>query len=145
MSDITTLWNVTRGDWAQAGLALASGNDLATAILISLFTDRQVSEDETIPDGTKDPRGWWGDDGQYLIGSRLWLLERAKRTQDTLTLAQSYIEEALQWLIDDGVVGSFDIFCEWTQQHMLGARITAIRPDGASQVLNFSWAWNGLN
>lgn len=145
MSDITTLWSGTHGDWSQASAQLQTGNDLATAVVLSLFTDREASSDDTPSDGTADPRGWWGDDGKYLIGSRLWLIERSKRTQETLTLAQSYIEEALQWLIDDGVVAAFDVFVEWTQPHMLGARITAFRNDGTTQALNYSWVWNGIN
>jgi len=141
MPDITTIWSGTQGDWLQAGARLASGNDLATAVLISLFTDRVATEDDPTPDGTGDPRGWWADDAERPIGSRLWLIERSKRTQETLTLAQSYIEEALQWLIDDGVVARFDIYLEWTQQNMLGAQITAHRTDGAAQALNYEWAW----
>lgn len=145
MSDIATLWNSTHGDWQQNGAQLASEDDLATAVVISLFTDREATEDDAIADGTGDPRGWWGDDGQYLIGSRLWLLERAKRTQETLALAQSYIEEALQWMIDDGIVARFEVFVEWTQQHMLGARVTAFRNDGTTRALSYAWAWNGIN
>jgi phage gp46-like protein len=141
MADITTIWNGTTGDWQVGGAALSSGDDLATAVLISLFTDRQISADETAPDGTDDPRGWWGDEGQYLIGSRLWLLERAKRTQDTLTLAQSYIEEALQWMVDDGIVARFAVYVEWTRDQMLGAQVTAYRTDGATKAMNFAWAW----
>lgn len=145
MSDIATIWSSTRGDWQQMGADLKSGNDLSTAVIISLFSDRQANADDVIPDGSGDPRGWWGDVGQYMIGSRLWLLERAKRTQQTIALAQGYIEEALQWLIDDGVVAKFDVYVEWTQQHMLGAQVTAYRTDGTTQAMNFGWAWIGTN
>ncbi len=145
MTDITTHWSATRGDWYMAGAQLANGNDLVTAVLISLFTDREALPDDPLLDGTNDPRGWWGDEGPYLIGSRLWLIERSKRTQETLALAQSYIEEALQWLIDDGVVARFDIYLEWTRQNMLGAQVTAFRNDGSTHAMNFSWAWIGTN
>lgn len=145
MSDISTYWVATRGDWQLSGAQLVAGNDLATAVVISLFTDREALPDDKIINGADDPRGWWADDGPYLIGSRLWLIDRAKRTQETLELAQSYIEEALQWLIDDGVVASFDVYLEWTQQSMLGARVTALRNDGSTQAMNFAWAWNGIN
>ena len=104
MADISTIWNSTNGDWQLSGKSLASGKDLLTAVVISLFTDRQAEPDNPISDGTDDLRGWWGDTGSDRIGSRLWLLERSKRTQATLQLAQGYIAEALQWLIDDGVV-----------------------------------------
>src|SRR5437868_6146739 len=101
MADTTTVWDAanSRGDWAMAGPLLASGDDLQTAILISLFTDRIADPSDVIPDGTSDPRGWWGDEGQAEnIGSRLWLLSRKKQTQETLQRAYDYIVEALQWM-----------------------------------------------
>src|SRR5260370_260114 len=107
MSDTTIIWNpaLGYGDWDMDGAQLVAGDDLLTAVYISLFTDRVASPDDVIPDGTQDPRGWWGDAGQdVLIGSRLWLLNRAKQTTETLNLAKDYITEALKWLIDDGVV-----------------------------------------
>jgi phage gp46-like protein len=148
MSDTVTTWipALGRGDWLLDGLQLADGSDLQTAILISLFTDRQANPDDVIPDGSGDPRGWVGDLGQdYQIGSRLWLLSRAKQTGETLARAQDYIAEALQWLIDDGVVAKFDILTEWTRASQLGARVTAYRTDGTTAAFNFLSVWKGVN
>jgi phage gp46-like protein len=145
MSDIATIWNTTQGDWQLSGKSLASGPDLVTAITISLFTDRQAEPDDAVTDGSGDLRGWWGDAEGARIGSRLWLLERAKRTQATLQLAQAYITEALQWLIDDGVVANFDISVEWVNQGQLSAQVIALRVDGTTQAANYAWAWNGIN
>lgn len=144
MNDISIAWSPTfgRGDWVQLGAQLQSGNDLATAVMISLFTDRTALSDDVIPDGTNDPRGWWGDDSATPIGSRLWLLGRAKQTTETLARAQDYIAEALQWLIDDGVVARFDIVTEWTRASQLGARIIAYEPSGAALMMNSASAWN---
>jgi phage gp46-like protein len=149
--DIDTRWYSTRGDWTVAGPDLASGNDIVTAVLISLFTDAEAHPDDVIPDGSGDPRGWWGDDDTTRIGSRLWLIERAKRTDATLELAKGYIEEALQWLIDDGAVDSVDVYVEWTRAHTLGARVTVYRanqampiefvmqPTGVAEVTEYGW------
>ena len=148
MSDTTTVWDVAnaRGDWQMSGPLLATGNDLATAILISLFTDRIAEPGDTIPDGSNDPRGWWGDSGNtVLIGSRLWLLQRAKQTQETLQRANDYIVEALQWMIDDGVVAKFDILVEWTQTSELGAQVVAYKQDGSTVATAYTWAWKGIN
>mgnify|MGYP003385647548 CR=1 FL=1 len=142
MSDIRTYWlQGTQGDYQQQGAALASGGDLGTAALISLFTDRVLSPDDASVDGTDDPRGWWGDDPAFPIGSHLWLLRRAKRTDDTLVQAQGYAAEALQWLIDDGAVASFEIFAEWVGLSQLSMSVTARRSDGTSVALRFAWAW----
>jgi phage gp46-like protein len=148
MSDTTTVWNAAlgHGDWKMNGAQLAAGDDLQTAILISLFTDRMAAESDSIPDGTTDPRGWWADAGETVpIGSRLWLLDRAKKTQETLQLAYDYIVEALQWLIDDGVVAKFDVLVEWTRTSMLGAQIVAYRNDGSTSATAYTWAWQGIN
>jgi phage gp46-like protein len=144
MSDISIAWSpaLGRGDWVQLGTQLQSGNDLANAVMISLFTDRVANSDDVIPDGTNDPRGWWGDDAALPIGSRLWLLSRAKQTTETLARAQDYIAEALQWLIDDGVVARFDILTEWTRSSMLGARVVAYEKGGAALTMNSASAWN---
>lgn len=150
MSDTSTVWNAQQGygDWALVGAQLQAGQDLITAILISVFTDRVAAADDSIIDGSNDPRGWWGDTDQtYPIGSRMWLLKRAKQTQETAQRARDYLAEALQWLIDDGVVGSFDITTQWinAQPGTLGAWIVAYQPDGTKVSQAFSWTWNGIN
>jgi phage gp46-like protein len=146
MPDITTVWSpeLGRGDWNLLGADLQSGSDLQTAVYISIFTDRVANSDDTIPDESANPRGWWGDDPQYPIGSRLWLLDRAKQDQATLTRAVDYIVEAVQWLIDDGVVARFDIFCEWTRASLLGVQLTAYKKDGNIEAMNFAWTWKGV-
>ena len=148
MSDTLTTWvpALGRGDWLLSGAQLAAGSDLQTAVLISLFSDREANPDDIIPDGSGDPRGWVGDLGQdYKIGSRLWLLSRAKQTGETLARAQDYIAEALQWLIDDGVVAKFDILVEWTRRSQLGANVIAYKADGTTEALNFLSVWKGIN
>jgi phage gp46-like protein len=148
MTDTTTLWHVERahGDWLLVGPALLAGDDLATAILISIFTDRLARAEDVIPDGSTDRRGWWGDtDARYPIGSRLWLLDRAKQTDATLMRARDYVVEALQWLIDDGVVASFDIHVEWTRASFLGVQVIAHQPSGKTHQSFYAWAWRALS
>lgn len=143
--DITIRWSAadSRGDWTLApGGDLETGGDLANAILLSIFTDRQALADDVIPDGTGDRRGWWGDP---QMGSRLWLLDRAKQTDETRRRAEDYAAEALQWLIDDGVVARFDIVATWERRSFLALRITAYRTDGRTVALNASWAWQGVS
>lgn len=154
ITDITTIWNTTRGDWQRAGGSLASGNDIVTSVLISLFTDRVATPDDTVPDATRrlrDPRGWWADES---IGSRLWLIDRAKRTQATLQRAQAYIVEALQWLVDDGVASRIEVTTEWTRQDTLGALVVVYSPRTGAPLVKIgtqnvfrlpdaqAWGWN---
>lgn len=146
MSDIASIWDqpTASADWLMSGTQVASGGDLATAILISLFSDRLAESDDAIPDLTDDARGWWGDvDEPYRVGSRLWLLSRARRTADVLLRAKDYIAQALQWLIDDGAVVKFDIETEFVGEQ-LRAGVTAYRRDGSTIAQSFSWVWNTL-
>ena len=142
MADIALQWirDQSRGDFALVGAGLVVGSELETAMLISLFTDRTAATDDAIPDGTTDPRGWWAD-GDVPIGSRLWLLDRAKATNDTLQKAYDWVAEGLQWLIDDGVVQRFDIGVRWVRQGFLGIELVTYQPSGVSR---FSWVWSAL-
>lgn len=146
--DISTFWIPieARGDWSQSGADLAGGTDLETAVLISLFTDRRADPDDAIPDGTTDPRGWWGDmDEDRPIGSKLWLLERAKATEAVRLQAQDYISDALQWLVDDGVAEAVEVVTQWQGPGFLAAGVVVVEPDGRQSVFNYQWAWGAVS
>jgi phage gp46-like protein len=151
MSDIATLWDAAsiRGDWQMQDAALAAGDDLITAVLISLFTDRVAAPGDTIPDGTSDRRGWWGDirvNGVAdPIGSRLWLLSRRKQDQKTLNDALTHAREALQWLITDGVAANVDVAAQWNGRGYLAMQVTIERRNGTVLALAYDWAWKELN
>ena len=92
---------------------LGEASALESAVLISLFTDARVS-DEELPEGEGSRRGHWGD--QFTgaaIGSKLWLLSRAKRTPETLRLYKDYGREALRWLVGDGHVTEITLSAEY--------------------------------
>lgn len=142
MSDITTVWDAAKsaGDWEIGSGDLTSGNDLETAILISLFTDRQARDDDDY-DGT-DRKGWWGDTGSdYEIGSRLWLLRRQKLTTDVANKAVAYAKEALQWLIDDGVIASVTITTQIVYPSRLYLSIAYQKPDMTTSAVKYCWVW----
>lgn len=142
MTDITTFWNGEQsvGAWQIGQGDLLSGEDLETAILLSLFSDRLARDDDEY-DGD-DRRGWWGDSGaDYPIGSRLWLLNRQKLTPATAARAETYANEALQWLIDDGVVSSISIATQIVYPSRLNMEILFTKPDGGSSSFKYSWVW----
>jgi phage gp46-like protein len=115
---------------------------LRTAILISLFTDRHVPEDE-LPSGQTHRRGWWGD--MFLeidkdeIGSKLWLLERSKQTLETESDAEEYVREALQWMIEDGIANNISVEAEFIDRGVLAIRIEIEKPQGVER---FSLLWD---
>lgn len=145
MSDISTTWIVETGtgDWSINSGALASGDDLATAVLISLFTDRVANADDIPPDGGNDRRGWWGDAGEDVpIGSRLWLLDRSKLTTQVANTARIYMEEALQWMVDDQVAASVKVTTAIGGRNSLYSMVLITHFDGTSTPLKFSWVWH---
>ncbi len=148
MADITTVWDETYGDWVQLGAALQAGDDIVTAVLISIFTDALAAPDDEIPDGSGDPRGWWGDAySTSPIGSKLWLYERSKKTGQVLAGVRAAIAESVQWLVDDGVAASVDVQCWWVASSgasgFLGCIVTVAQPSGGASKVQFQTAWGG--
>ena len=119
---------------AEPGAGLVSGRDIETAVLISIFTDAEADPDDVIPDGTQDPRGWWADP---TMGSKLWLLQRAKHTPATLLTAIAYLKQALAWLTADGVAANVAVtgrMATWRSTRRRDRRDPARRRPGVRPV-----------
>jgi phage gp46-like protein len=132
-------------DYAMNGLLLADDDGLATAVIISLWTDRQANADDALPAGS-DRRGWWGDELSSplgdKIGSRLWLNDNAKQLASVLVQDRAYAIEALQWLIDDGVASAVDVVASNPRAGVRALDIAISRPGRAVARYQFSRFWN---
>lgn len=148
-SDIKITWDYETmgGDFTVTHGDIDLDGGLATALIISLFTDRQAKEDDEYDN--KDRRGWWGDQTAKIagdqIGSRLWLLERAKTTSENINLAKGYIEEATKWLIEDGVAKKVEAVVEragrpGNDRLMFGVKV--YKTDGNETTYKFDDLWN---
>jgi phage gp46-like protein len=136
-----------QGDWnfASGDLFTTSGiGDLETAVATSLFTDKRCPDSYQPLD--KDRKGWWGDTFQITpVGSHLWLLERGIKSGETQLLLQArdYANEALQWMIDDGIVDSVSVRTYWLARTAIGIDVTLTEPQQiAGKVFRFSWCWS---
>lgn len=121
---------------------LLPDDGLETAVIISLFTDKRVTDDE-LPAGEESKRGWWGDAfpeiDQDKIGSKLWLLQRSKRTTETLRKWEDYSKEALQWLIEDGVADSIEVTATYNENFQLEAELSIKKPKGRTSRFQVLW------
>ena len=83
-----------------------------TAITISLLTWRRC-EKEDLPADLENLGGFWGDTFADVegdrTGSKLWLLQGQKINNENLDLAKQYVEEALEWMIEDGIADKIDV------------------------------------
>ena len=152
-NDIRINWNLDfmEGDYTFDSVLqdLESDEGLETAVIISLFTDRRANEDDILPDpNSLDRRGWWGDlttsfeDDQ--IGSRLWLLEREKTLENVPVRAKKYAEEALQWLIDDGITKKIEVETERQGipgNDRLAIAVRIFKPDGTVVRFRYLTQW----
>lgn len=123
---------------------LERDDGLRTALVISLFTDARIS-DEELPSGETSKRGWWGDlfpdVERDRIGSRLWLLERAKQTNETLAQAKQYALESLQWLIEDEIATAVEVKTSYPERGVLEIIVSITKP-GSEMTFDYSFIWD---
>ena len=134
------LWLTVDGRRTRADAPL---DRLTRAVVISLFTWRRAESDDNV----EMPMGWWGDSWPMVqndrYGSRLWQLERSTLTNALVNTVRDYINEALRWLIDDGVVSRIDLDIQRTGINELGNRITLWRRDGPVTI-SFDDLWSAI-
>ncbi len=91
----------------------------------------------------KDSEGTWPAVQNDRYGSRLWLLQRSKLTNQLVQTVRGYIRECLQWMIDDGVVSRIDLDIRRTGINELGNSITLWRRDGPVMI-SFDDLWSAI-
>jgi phage gp46-like protein len=76
-----------------------------------------------------------------LRGSRLWLLRRALRVQETLDRAKEYTLEALQWLIEDRVSDRVEVTTEFARGDWMIITATVYRPKQDAATFRYQYNW----
>lgn len=137
MADVALAWNDFGADVIIQGGDLVADGGLATAVLISLFTDARAPQLSELPQGEKSLRGWWGDLSQRVTGSLLWLIQREKVLPEVALRAQEYAQNALAWMIEDGVAEAVTVNAQLVRPMGLQLRITITR--GASKQYSYLW------
>ncbi len=136
MSDIRLVWDGSGADCAVRLADLEREEDIETAVILSLMLDARARDDDALPDGSGDRRGWWADsaapaaDGDRT-GSRLWLLSREKTLPEVLRRARDYAEEALAWLLEDGAAKNVSVHAAMPRRGLLALTVVITLPDGS--------------
>lgn len=122
-------------------------DDLDSAVIISLFTWARAAAGEV--DENAPRFGWFGDkidaDSTDSTGSKLYLLKRKKITNQTIMDSREYIEQALQWMIEDGVATEIKVEVERNASDVnrADALVQIVRGD-RSRTMKFNDLWSFL-
>lgn len=132
-------------DIQVSGGDIASVDGLEAAIATSLFSDARAPENLQ-PDPALR-RGWVGDiltaDTGRKTGSLLWILDQARLTDEMLNTAALYAQEALQWLIDDGVATRISASVERAGPREFMIVVNLV--DASGRAKQFSNLWRQTN
>ena len=142
-------------DWLRSPVGLVDeGEDLRSAVIVALGTDRLANVDDKLPQiDSDDRRGWWGDMdagmiwGGWPIGSRLWLLERAKIVGSgaaegaTLARAEDYAREALQPFLERGIASRLHVVAERVGRERIDMLATLYRGPLPAVQLRYQYLW----
>lgn len=133
-------------DGVSLSFDLATGDPLVRAVLMSLFTWARARPGDVLPADRK--MGWWGDTYPTVtgdrIGSRLWLLSREKLLPETMRRAREYAQEALAWLVTDGVAQRVEVTADRRGTDGLTLTCRIWRRDGRPVDLRFENAWEAI-
>lgn len=121
-------------------LAIGSDGDLVvddtpiTPLLLSIELDRRAAIDDELPQGrdvflskyTNDPRRGSVcdclDNNRDLIGSKCWLLDRAKQVEQTRLLFKMWLAQAVTWVKRETGLDPV-ISVEWVRAQTLRWRV----------------------
>lgn len=143
---LTTTDGPVNGDPLAILDAPTSLGALAQAVLISLLSWRRAEDGDPLP-SAGERNGWWADgfagDGD-LFGARTWILLRNRATVDAASAARQYAQEALAWLITDGLAARIDAQAS-VAGDALGLTVQVWRDDGTGISLRFADLWSAIN
>lgn len=120
-------------DLVLFGGDLLADDSIRPAVLVSLLEDREN------PDAlATERRGSWQDvlwvDPADRSGSLLWLLVPGKRTAGALVDAKRAVEQALAWMVEDGVARQVIATASYDARDLLQVLIEIHQPTGIQRI-----------
>lgn len=144
--------------WLCDEIDVAGGSDdLSESIVVALGTDRRALPDDQLPNILDDDRaGVWSDTdaekiwGGWPVGTRLWLLRRAKivgqkaRGGATIARIDEYLREALQPLVDRKIASMFSVNTSRTDTGIVRSEVVIYRGPEREIALRYQYLWEGI-
>lgn len=96
-----------------------------TAVLYSLKGERRAAPSEI--DAPELRRGWIGNRQDFENGSKIWLFEQQRLTNDVMNRIADEARNSLQWLVDDGIAERIDNVVVELIKGVVSLRITIRR------------------
>lgn len=127
--------SITNGDFTLV-------DNFDTSMKVALFSDKRADESEVLKANKR--RGWWGnpfnDIEDFELGSKLWLLQQSRLTNDTINRAISYAKDALQWLVTDNFADEIKVSAEKVGG-VLQLKVVIVRNSSITETRYFD-LWN---
>jgi phage gp46-like protein len=146
-------------DWLQQPITglIDETAELISAVNVALMTDALAGPTDVLPDpNSTDRRGWWGDLeadtiwGGWPIGSKLWLLSRAKivdsgsREGATIARVQAYISACIQPFVNAKLASRFSVTATQVSKQRIDARVIIYRGPKSAIELQYQALWDEL-
>lgn len=137
--------DIDKQSFGLCDISFSAGNTLTSAVLMSIFSWRRGASNEIDDAGNR--YGWWADTPQRKLGSKFWLLRRTSITPVILQKAKEYCQEALSWMIEDGLCKAITVDAKQNQKQPDGIQvlIRMYKNDGTTQTETFENLWQELN
>ena len=111
---------------------LLTSDSLENAVAMSIGTYARERNLGNVANLNPNVGGWWGDalDEQGTLGGHLYEAFPGKLTDTTARDVENLCNEALRWMIDDGVAKSVNCVAEIAGEEKMNVKITVERPEG---------------
>ena len=95
--------------------------------------------------GEKSQRGYFGDSIlNEQTGSKLWLLDRSKFTNDTLIKAKEYAKSSLDWLVTDKLAKEIHVEAYFNEQNKMILNVSIFKNNNEIESITINNLWNNL-
>lgn len=143
------VWDNDRGTFDIGRTPLGgidAGDQLGGAVVVSLFTDLTADPADMTPDLGTDRRGWWADAARDVtdrMGSLLWLELRQKKTDAVRRRIEEKAQDALAWLIEDGLASDVTVSATFPAQLVDAVVLSVIvtQPNGIKRDWKVDLVW----